>query len=391
MPRFPLIAAVFILIALSAAACQDAIPEAEPRPLEAVAAQSQPAADRFEPVVAGRTRVDNRLFYHATEQDSSVISTYVSNTLAWSSDITGTKRFQVSCFGRLRMYIVTLPVVNAERAVFLVQLDDQPVQETTEQLALSYTKTGTKPAGSSVLLSHKWYEPLKSASTFSIRLRDSDMPAITFDLTGMFETPVQPNLDNCFEHRLVSDAEAAWTYVPVISASGTVSRVRHSANNWYRATRERGGSISTLIQIPPINSPVASETGLISLSKFCSTLSGTASYRLAGLPALEADSASVVFHLGRDSQHEATLEVSTFRGSSGHPAFPASSSILLTNFPDLISELRSASTLTITLPETDLEPLIFDLSEFFSTPMQGNIDHCGQYKPFETRTLAAVR
>ena len=41
--------------------------------------------------------------------------------------------------------------------------------------------------------------------------------------------------------------------------------------------------------------------------------------------------------------------------------------------------------MTVEIPASGLEPLVFDLRGMFDTPVQGNIDECGFYKPGGTR------
>ena len=41
--------------------------------------------------------------------------------------------------------------------------------------------------------------------------------------------------------------------------------------------------------------------------------------------------------------------------------------------------LLLADTMTITIPQLAIGPVTFDLRGMFDTPVQGNLDHCGNY------------
>lgn len=52
---------------------------------------------------------------------------------------------------------------------------------------------------------------------------------------------------------------------------------------------------------------------------------------------------------------------------------------------DLYAVLRDVQRLSVTIPQAGIGPIEFPVSQLFATPIQGNLDYCGDYHPTERR------
>jgi len=88
---------------------------------------------------------------------------------------------------------------DENHAALLVLIDDQPMQTVSVPLDLQpwYTPDGVFERASFQLDGAQWYDRLRSAKKMTVRLLASDQDPVTFDLTRLFGTPFQDDIDNC--------------------------------------------------------------------------------------------------------------------------------------------------------------------------------------------------
>jgi hypothetical protein len=82
----------------------------------------------------------------------------------------------------------------------LIGLDDRPplVEDVYLKRHKTYGPTGQDGERTSTQLDDaRLYEQLRSARTLTIRLSDSDLDPVVFDLIRLFGTPLQAELDEC--------------------------------------------------------------------------------------------------------------------------------------------------------------------------------------------------
>lgn len=193
-------ALVFLLVALLAA-CHDEIPVQ--READQSAAAQAPYSNSDWPWTPGNRQPSEALNWGVSEQGADLRFVHVSHSvntaggLAWDG-----VDFTIDCFdGSVRTLSLSgLPWPGQNRATLLISLDDQsPRME--DVLLNRYTTYGPHyPAGeqaSTQLDDSRWYEPLRSAKTLTIMLADSEMDPVVFDLTRLFGTPLQNEIDEC--------------------------------------------------------------------------------------------------------------------------------------------------------------------------------------------------
>jgi len=188
----------------------------------------------------------------------------------------------------------------------------------------------------------------------------------SFDLTNLLGTPIQTNFDNCGRDYWPPER----TYVPVVAAEQQSSRQLR-----YRAHENEDGTISTSVQLTAI--AVLEDERAVLLGAHCLS-SSALQLELAVPQILEPGEVEVTLTIDDRPAHTNTWNTATWRASGFlHPPSNA----------QLMAQLRRASVLTVEVPELLTVPLIFQLSGMFETPVQGNLDECGFYKPGEVRTL----
>lgn len=194
---------------------------------------------------------------------------------------------------------------------------------------------------------------------------------LAFDLTPLFRTPVQPNIDNCGREPWPQNP----TYVPLINVEG-----RPSATVSYRAWQLPGGTAYTEI----ISSTTAADApgGSAALTVGCS--SGGLFMLIGNVRKVEGNRTDVVLTIGDRPSETSSWDLGQYGG--GDLRFVSSQ-----DASRLMAQLRGASSVKVEIPASSLEAFSFDLSGVFETPVQGNLDECGYYKPGETRAASATK
>ena len=165
--------------------------------------------------------------------------------------------------------------------------------------------------------------------------------------------------------------------MPLVNVNGQVSE-----SIWYYVKQWDDQITST---VTSISDTVGYEDVPVGLAYSCSQGERTVlSFEI--FSPLEPGEYDVTFSLDGSAAEAATWtsEPAGFSFSSGEIL---NSRVLARDLSLLIERLRGASSLTIEIPATGLGPITFDLAGMFDTPIQENIDECGNYKPGETREL----
>ena len=211
------------------------------------------------------------------------------------------------------------------------------------------------------------YDRLRQAQTLVLEFPSTPAVRRSFDLTALFDTPVQTNIDNC--------GVPLWTqetnYVPILARGQT------SAHVSYRVHVEESGGINSVVS-NEVSLPGAFEDRLdFEIACF---ESGVQNVRFWWFKATEADTLDVTLEFdGGESETEPwelfdwNIDSDSWSGVDSH------------NPSRLIARLRGASSLKVTIHGANLPTTTFDVTGMFDTPIQENIDECGFYQPGETR------
>lgn len=211
------------------------------------------------------------------------------------------------------------------------------------------------------------YERLRSGTTVEYEIPLSPVVRLTFDLAALFSTPVQANVDNC--------GVPVWplTYVPLVNVDGNRGELRYEAYHWRDEVHSR------------IINRVSVDDAPLGNFEFTNACYGGRRVTFGPFELTDAEFRNVTLQID-----DVVLPAEPWRQqilslADGTEAAQVSA-------PDvhaLIGQLRGASSLTVTIDGSGLPRVTFDLAGMFDTPIQENIDECGNYKEGETRELPA--
>ena len=204
------------------------------------------------------------------------------------------------------------------------------------------------------------YEQLRGASNVVIEIADSGMPPAMFDLAGMFDTPVQENIDNCGKYKAGETRELDLPESPVVSGS-TEAPDGESTIDW---THRPSGAA-----IPEIWARNFLYEGEIKLYFIAGCGPNGVTFLLGGtrFGEISAGQVEVVWSLdGGAEQHQTWLvyEASGFRYVYPDDALA------------LISTWRDGAILDVTIENETAHTQRFNLVELFGTPIQAALDEC---------------
>jgi len=205
-PRPTLTAAIAVLLAVALAACHDEIPAAsdgaDASATTADSASTDPVADSTdaESQALEHRQQEELLSYGVSEQSGFPpiihVNYWVGNGVRPWDGVS----LNLTCSTSQVLVISGLsPRTEKNRATLVIRVDDQPVDTLDVWLRRnrSYGPDGQTEVASYQLDEAGWYERLRSAQRLTIRLLDSDQKPATFDLTRLFGTPFQDDIDNC--------------------------------------------------------------------------------------------------------------------------------------------------------------------------------------------------
>lgn len=197
-------------------------------------------------------------------------------------------------------------------------------------------------------------ERLREASTFTATIIGSGLAPATFNVDGLFDTPVQGNIDNCGNY-----TEPAWQ--PITEAQSG----RPTPSVYYRVDYPQwlSGERRTYLTLDASGVRTGADGSHVDLKIECQQ--GTRSIQMGYLP-----SGSGEYDV-RSRIDGADWTVATW-------VLRSPSSDLTYTIPPLdYEDLRSGTTLEVEIPLIPALDLSFDLAALFSTPVQANIDYCG--------------
>ncbi|MDE2892195.1 MAG: hypothetical protein OXN86_06825 [Chloroflexota bacterium] len=227
-------------------------------------------------------------------------------------------------------------------------------------------KVFVKPDGTTSIEFNTDLARLREGRSLKFVYGHDDPAQGAFDLTNLLGTPIQANFDNC--------GRAYWpparTYVPVV-----VRQEQSSRHLQYWALQNEDGKVSTTVRLEALE--VQEDERATLLRAHCLASAGL---QLDIVLPMKVEAGEVEVTLTIDDRPAETNTWVKEPWSAGGFLHPPSNA-------QLMAQLRGASVLTVEAPELFTAPLTFHVSGMFDTPVQGNLDECGYYKPDETRTL----
>ena len=254
-------------------------------------------------------------------------------------------QLQAGCFAGVRRVQLAGAPADASGAFTLVL--DGAQTAVNWRVAAEGESSVLRPADTERLLMR-----LRGADTLAVTLGGS--ASSTFSLSGLFETPIQPNIDQCGNY-----TDPAWEPLTEAQVGNTDDGVRYTISypDW------TDGQRLTQIGINAIGEPADSNERTVRLAVICQP--GQGRYvQVSGLPAADGE---YTFRSRVDGGAwvEDQLTFYTYSGSAQ------------SNFRVDYDRFREAQTVEF---EFMLSPVVrasFDLAALFATPVQANIDNCG--------------
>ena len=287
----------------------------------------------------------------------------------------GSTALDLHCNGQggVGFVVGSAPLIEAEQVEATLRLDDG--EAITEQWR--YHEWGSEDNRHANFASpdvRDLIARLKRVSTLTFEVAEHSFGPVTFNVAGFFDTPIQPNIDNCRDYQPSAQRELDPRYVPIVNANGSVSdTLTFEANQGDQGIASYANHTLAHDDAPG---------GALRLRVGCWS-SDRPDVKIEPLPVIEdATGAEVTILINGYPKFRETWHLGTYGDTM--TAFAANSGALY-------NLLRRASSVTIEIDGAGLGPLTFDLSGMFDTPIQENIDECGRYRPGETRELQTTQ
>ena len=217
------------------------------------------------------------------------------------------------------------------------------------------------------------YTLIRDAQTVEFEFPATEVPGTRverrlFDLNGFFDTPVQANIHNCGEPLWPQE----YTYVPIVTEGRLTSSISYGNN-----VVQDSGRVESWVRNSV--SVEGAANGQMQIDVGCNRV-GNRYILLGWFDATESDRFNVTLEidgheLGTEPWPAISWHIDSNTRYDGVENFDSRH----------IARLRDASSLTVTIDGSGIPPTTFDLRGMFDTPIQENIDECGNYKPGETR------
>ena len=279
-------------------------------------------------------------------------------------------QLQVGCFnGISRVQLTGVP--SEATGSMALTLDD--MQSAANWRVVTEDDTSVlRPADTARLI-----ERLRGTETVTVNVDQSE-PA-TFELSGMFETPIQANLDQCGNY-----TDQDWEPVTEVQEGTTSDDVQY--DNRYPDWND--GERFTTVTIDATDNKKSASGLPMQLGFHCR--SGDFYVHLNDMP-IAAGEHTVRSRIDGGEWVEEHWSIDVYANAEG----------TYTNISAIQGDyalVRNARTVEFEFPGTRVERRLFDLNGFFDTPVQANIDNCGvplwtqetTYVPILTRGQASA-
>ena len=336
-----------------------------------VEGQSREPVYDYVPITNASGRESGRLEWEASPEQDGRISTYLTRDVDVDGSPDGYLRLYVGCWAGddmdIKIWGLPIPASDSDSAIVTLRIDD----------GVAISETWGPWVGDSAVTVHsnqdaRLYQRLRGASSFTIEVADSGLGPVTFDLTGMFDTPVQENIDQCGMYNPHGHTrEIEYDYVPIINVAG------QSGGIHYYAQTGDDGLVSSSVRAPLH----ADDNSDLTTTLTVACWSGNSSaLQIGHVPTVEGGSVQVTLRI---DGAEPIMEVwNVWNGDDDDDA----DTTVFTSYSQFTNvQYHTASSVTVEIGATDPIVVTFDITGMFNTPVQENLDNCGMYKSGETR------
>ena len=166
--------------------------------------------------------VKSSLSYDAfVDQDSGMVRSEISNLVFIDGLLHGQLEFDVGCnrFGDRYIQIGWFDASEADTFDVTLEIDGQEFGPEPWRVIPWHLDSKTWYGIDSFDSRH--IARLRDASSLTVTIDGTDLPPVTFDLTGMFDTPIQENIDECGYYKPGETREPP----PALNADGTTQGI----------------------------------------------------------------------------------------------------------------------------------------------------------------------
>ena len=342
--------------------------ETEIAPAQAVAEEKP-----YVPVIRANGSVSPAIIYQTYyDADRESVWTRVSNRVAVEGALNGWLVLEVTCWpsGDLSVDLRGLPIEGWRTGVVRLHIDAGPVETQRWQFVKHFAgdlllDVSARPPSSAAL-----YQELTNASTLTVEVLDTGVAETTFELAKMFTTPVEGNLRHCGRYVPGRTRPVAGDHTPVRGTRG-----RTAGGVAWEAIHYGGRVINSSASAPGV--AAGADLGVLELAVGCDSRTG-GSISVVGLPSFERGFVQAPFQIeglepATSTWHVFDVGLITY-GIVIDPGF-------------LFYDVLASDSISIDFTQLGLGPVTFDLSDAFTTPIQENLERCGQYHPIFRREL----
>ena len=194
---------------------------------------------------------------------------------------------------------------------------------------------------------------LRRAQSLSVTLGTADLTTVTFALSGLFETPIQANIDQCGNY-----TDPAWR--PVTEAqSGTTEA---GGTYWLNYPEWNDGQRATQVAVDASGDAAGPDEQPVRMNISCQS---TSFFRIENLPSVDGE------YTVRSRVDDGEWIDEAWR------ILTTDSGWTYANFQTGYERLRNGTTVEYEIPLSPVVRVSFSLTDLFGTPVQANIDNCG--------------
>jgi len=299
------------------------------------------------------------LFFGVFEKDLEGYDPTRLTSIAAVAHDRGTQ-LQIACIGDKRQVLLA-DVPSETTGDLILTFDD------TQSIASWNITLGDEFTYLSPTESERTIQRLRQAQRLSVRFKDGGVDPIVFDLTDLFKTPIQANIDQCGNY-------AAPQWQPVT----TNMHVDNDLSGYYTVHYRVGNDSQrgSQVRVAAISGSPALGADRLDLTMTCA--SGGVSFVIWGLPALDQPDS---IRLRIDGGEWFTEPLRVFVNPDGTAD---------AEFTTDLDRLQQGRTLRFAYGFEESAQGAFDLTSLLGTPIQTNFDNCGRAYWPRARTYVPV-
>ena len=365
-PRAVLIAwsSLLLLCAVAVVACNDDIPDWSADPATVETARLQP--ETYVPLAGAQSPLQGPLHYSSWLGQDNHVYSGVSYLIAEPDASYGVLEFAVACTqGRVEFHMFGAKETAADSFAVEVRIDSgSAVQQRWQGVGARGLELIGEDARS-------FYAELRFAKHLSITVPELRIGPADVPVSRLFNTPLQDNLDYCGDYHPTERRVAEPTRVPLTGVSGALSPYLT-----YEAAESAFGSriiLTSSVRVAPLQAD-ESVTDL----RFVLLCSGAGQFRV------RLEGLNLEYVSNGLSEFIVTMDDSIATNSKWWVSSNGEEVVADVGESGLFAGILLADSMTLQIPDLEIEPVVFDLTGLLETPIQANLDHCGSYAEGES-------